>query len=463
MSARHRLVVAATLLVAGCAAGPRPQPPIQARVAPPPKWLTDPGPAGDPTVDWWRALNDPVLDALVARAVANNGDVLVAAERVMEAQARVRLSRAGQLPTLDAEFTGIPRERTDSAVTGAGITVAGYDATLGVSYDADLFGRLRNQTAASRAQLLGSKAAAQAVRIATIASVASGYVKLRTLDAGLAIAQETLTARQRELAMVQHQARSGYVMQIAVSEASAEVHAVEQQVAQLQLQIRQEEDAITLLLGDPPGAVARGRGLTDLALLAPPSTVPARLLRRRPDIYEAEQAVVAADRTLDSARAAFMPDLQIAVTGERLATNVLPNPLWLYSFAGSVIAPLFEGGRLRATQDVAAAQRNQAALAYRQTALQAFGQVEDALAGNRQLAIVERAATAAAADDAASLQAGQHRFDQGYSSYQEVLDAERSLLAARLTAAEARGDRLVALVQLYQAMGGGWTAESPAR
>lgn len=456
-------LLATSLLLAGCGAGPRPEVTPQARVVAPPKWLTDPGPAGDPTPDWWRALHDPVLDALIDRAIANNTDVLLAAERVLQAQAQLRLSRAAQLPTVDANVVGIPRERTDSPVTGEGILVKGYDATLDVSYDADLFGRLRNQTRAARAQLLGSKAAAQAVRIATIASVASGYIKLRTLDASLAIAQDTLKTRQRALAMVEHQARSGYAMLVAVRQASAAVHTVEQQVAQLGLQIRQQEDALTLLLGDPPGGIARGLALLDLPLLAPPSTAPARLLRRRPDIYEAEQAVVASERSLDSARAAFMPDLQIAIDGERLATNVLPSPLWLYSFAGTALAPLFEGGRLRANEDVAASQRNQAALRYRQTALQAFGQVEDALAANRQLALVERAATAAADDDAAALHAAQRRFDQGYSSYQEVLDSDRGLLAARLTAAEARGDRLVALVQLYQAMGGGWTSEPPAR
>jgi outer membrane protein, multidrug efflux system len=447
--------LAALILAAGCM-GPRPQPPQAAQVTPPPRWLTDPGPAGDPLPDWWKTLHDPVLDALVARATANNTDVLIAAQRVEEAEAQVRLARAAQLPSIDASFLGLPRRRTYSTLTGAGVIVAGYQATLAVSYDADLFGRLRAQTAAARAQMLGTRAAADAVRIAIVASVVGDYVSLRASDAALAVAEDTLRSRRKQLEIVSHQARSGYVVQISVNQASAEVHSVEEQIAGLRLQIRQQEDALSILLGDNPSAIARGTPLVDLPLLDVPATVPAALLRRRPDIYEAEQAVVAADRGLDAARAAFMPNVQLSAQGQRLDANLLPNPLWPYSFATTVLAPLFEGGKLRANQDSAAAKRNQAALAYRKAALAAFGQVEDALAAVDQLAVKERAAAGARDDFDATLRAARRRFDQGYSSYQEVLDAERGLFSAQLGLIQTRNDRITALVGLYQAMGGGW-------
>jgi outer membrane protein, multidrug efflux system len=443
------------LAAAGCM-GPRPHAPEAASMTPPARWITDPGPARDPLPDWWTALQDPVLDALVARAIANNTDVLTAAERIEEAEAQVRLARSAQRPTADLSFLGVPRRRTYSTATGDGVTAAGYAATLGVSYDTDLFGRLRAQTGAARAQLLGTRAAADAVRIATIASVVGDYVSLRASDAALAIAQDTLRSRRKQLDIVSHQARSGYVVQVSVNQASAELHSVEQQIAGLTLQIRRQEDALSILLGDNPGTIPRGRMLIDLPLFDAPATVPARLLRRRPDIYEAEQAMVAADRGLDAARAAFMPDLQLALQGERVDANLLPSPLWIYSFAGTVLAPLFEGGKLRANQDAAAARRNQAALAYRRAALDAFGQVEDALAAVDQLATKERAAIGARDDLGTALHAARRRFDRGYSSYQEVLDTERGLLSAQLALNQTRADRIIALVSLYQAMGGGW-------
>lgn len=447
------------LTASGCM-GPRPQELESARVTPQAQWLTDPGPPRDPLPDWWKALHDPVLDALVARAIAKNTDILVAAQRIEEAEAQVRLARAAQMPVADLSFLGVPRRRTYSTATGDGVTAAGYLATLGVSYDTDLFGRLRAQTGAARAKLLGTRAAADAIRIATIASVVGDYVSLRASDAALSIAQETLQRRQRQWMIVSHQARSGYVVQVSVNQASAEIHSVEQQIAGLKLQIRKQEDALSILLGDNPGTIPRGRPLLDLPLLDAPATVPAQLLRRRPDIYEAEQGVVAADRGLDAARAAFMPDLQLSLQSERVDANLLPSPLWIYSFAGTVLAPLFEGGKLRANQDSAAAHRNQAALAYRQAALGAFGQVEDALAAVDQLATKERAAAAAHNDVATALHAARRRFDQGYSSYQEVLDTERGLLSAQLDLNHTRADRMAALIGLYQAMGGGWEANA---
>jgi len=448
-------LVLAAALVSGCA-GPRPAIPASAGVKPPAHWRGDPGPAHDVEPGWWKSLDDPVVDQLVERAVANNTDVLIAARRVEEADARVRLARSATLPHLNFTGKGVPRERSYSTVTGKAIEFTAYEVELGASYDADLFGRLRNQTAAARATLLATKAAADGVRLATIAAVVEHYVALRGLDADLAIAQETQKMRAEELALLQHQLRAGYVFHVAVDEASAQVHVVAQQVAQLQLGIAREEESISLLLGDNPQAIARGRALAELPLIVTPSSLPARLLRRRPDVYEAEQTVVAADHELDSARAAFMPDLQLAATGGRLDADLLPGALSIFSFTGTVLAPIFEGGRLRANQTMAAAQRDQAAFAYRRTALAAFGEVEDAFAAVQRLGEKERAASAQSDDEAQALKAAHRRFARGYSSYQEVLDAERGLLSAQLTMVDVRADRLTALVKLYQAMGGGW-------
>ena len=450
------------LIVAGCM-GPRPQVPGSASVTAPAKWLTDPGPAGDPLPNWWESLGDPVLSALVQRAIANNTDVLTAASRVQEADAKLRLARSAQWPTVGFSFLGIPRDRTYSTTTGAGISFSGYEAELAVSYDADLFGRLASQTKSARATLLGTRAAADAVRIATIASTVEDYVTLRAYDASEAVIEATLRSRQEEFALVTHRAALGYVQQVSVSEAAAEVHSTQQQLAQAQMEVATEEYALSILLGDNPSAIPRGRALLDLPLLASPTTLPAKLLRRRPDIYEAEQAIVAADHSLDSARAAFMPDLQISVTGDRLGADLLPSPLWLYAFMGTVLAPVFEGGKLRAGEDIAAAERDQAAFAYRSAALGAFQEVEDSLISLQKLTEKERAVVAQENDETIALKSARHRFAEGYSSYEEVLDAERGLFSAQTTLVVTREDRLNAMVKLYQAMGGGWSGLKPSK
>lgn len=449
-------VVAIALALAACM-GPRKPVPEGAAVAPPAAWRTDPDMAGiDVTPEWWRALGDPTLERLVTEALAHNTDLGIAAARVDEADAQFRLARGDQLPSVTADGMGIGRRRTYSTLTGRGVEFSAYQAQLAVSFDADLFGKLRNRTAAARAQLLATQAAGDAVRIAVVAGVVSRYVGLRTIDASIAVLSDTLDSRRKQLALVDHQVREGYADAITVSQAAAAVHQVEQQLADAQLQQRQGEDALSVLLGSNPRAIERGRTLTDLPLLNAPTMLPSALLRRRPDIAEAEQQIVAADRSLSSARAAFLPNLTLNGTLGHLNADVLPAALDIWSIGGSILAPIFQGGKLRAQADIATAKRDQAAFNYRGTVLQALSEVEDALVALRQKAAKERAAAATEAEQAKTLRASEHRFAQGRSSYLEVLDAERGLLSARQALVTARSDRLMATVQLYQALGGGW-------
>ena len=214
-----------------------------------------------------------------------------------------------------------------------------------------------------------------------------------------------------------------------------------------------------VLLGQPPAAIERGRDLSGLATPQVPVTLPAALLRRRPDLASAEQQIVAADRSLDATRAAFMPDISLSASGGFVASSLLSgDPLSIFSLGGgSILAPIFNGGRLRAQADAAAARRDQAAFVYRRAALTAFREVEDGMAAERYLGEQERAVIAQRDALARALRNATNRYREGYSPYLEQLDAERGLLASELALLQVRGDRLQATIALFQAMGGGWS------
>jgi NodT family efflux transporter outer membrane factor (OMF) lipoprotein len=268
--------------------------------------------------------------------------------------------------------------------------------------------------------------------------------------------RSTLGARDQSLKLTRRRADAGYSPQLELRQAEAEYHAAAQLIPATEAAIARQENGLAVLLGDNPRAIVRGRDLADLTSPQTPAGLPASLLRRRPDLMQAEQQVVAADRSLDAARAAFMPSIQLTAAGGYVASTLLDDPIRVFSAGGSVLAPILDAGRLRAQQSAAAARRDQAAFAYRRAALGAFREVDDALSAERRLA---EQATALAAQREALAQAlalAANRYRAGYAPYFEQLDAQRSLLAADLTVVQVRADRLTAAVALFQALGGGW-------
>lgn len=335
--------------------------------------------------------------------------------------------------------------------------------TLCASYDTDLFGRLASASAAARETLLATEAARANVRLAVAASAASaagGYITLRGLDARLAVLRETLAARLAALTRIRRRAEAGYGALLDQRQAEADLHATEQLIPAAELAIRRQEDGLSLLLGENPQAIARGAELAALATPATPPGLPSTLLRRRPDIAQAERQLAAADRSLDAARAAFMPNVQLTTSGGEVASSLLKNDISVFSLGGSVLAPIFDSGRLRAQQGAAVARRDQAAFAYRKAALTAFKEVEDALAAADRTAQQEEDVAAQRAALADAYRLASNRYRAGYSPYLDQLEAQRGLLAADLQLVQVRTDRLNAAVALYQALGGGWTADS---
>ncbi|MDB5713292.1 MAG: efflux transporter outer rane subunit [Sphingomonadales bacterium] len=443
----------AGLAIAGCA-GPRSQTPTAAAVVPPPAWRTALGNGQPIRADWWAAFGDPVLTGLIERALVNNPNLGSAAARVEEARAQTRLSRAQLLPSISGG-AGVSEGRALDAF-GNAETSLGAEPTISASYDLDLFGRLRAANAATRALLLASEGARDTVRLGIVSSVATGYITLRALDSRLLVARDTLAARGEGLRIARRRAETGYTSRLELHQAEGEYHATEQLIPQAELSIARQENALRVLLGDVPAAVLRGAALERLATPAIPDGLPADLLRRRPDLFQAEQNLIASDRSLDSARRAFLPNISLTGSVGLVLSSLLPGSVSVFSIGGSILQPIFDGGKLRAQQDIAVSRRDQAAFAYRSVALNAFREVDDSLAG--VLRSGQQTVALAGQRDAlaAALRNASNRYRAGYSSYLDQLDTQRGLLTAELALVQARADRLNAYVTLYQALGGGW-------
>lgn len=448
-------IVAAALLLSGCGAGPRPEVPKKAAVTPPLAWRGTAGTGAAIEHDWWQAFGDPALTRVVETALAHNDDLAIAAARVDEARAQTRAARAQLLPTLGADGL-IERDRSISPFGTPEVQTDG-GPQLEFAYDVDLFGRLRSASAAAGAALLASEGSRDTVRLAIASAAASGYITLRALDARLTTARATLAARAEALRIARRRATVGYTSSLELRQAEGEYKATEQLVPAAALLVTRQENALSVLLGESPRAIERGAALEKLSMPAIPAGLPSELLRRRPDIFAAEQQIVAADRSLDSARAAFLPSVRLTGALGSAYSNLIADPITIWSAGASVLAPIFEGGRLRAQADIAASRRDQAAFAYRKTVLTAFREVEDALATARRTAEQVTALEGQRDALADALHLANNRYRAGYSPHLDVLDAERGLLSAELVLIQARADRLNAYVALYQAMGGGWS------
>jgi outer membrane protein, multidrug efflux system len=419
----------------------------------------------DTSLDWWKQFNDPVLDDLVVKALAQNQDLGIAAARVEEYYGSYVVTRAGLFPQVGVNF-GASRSR--------GVPAPGYPPVVGnqvqlegtVSWELDLFGRLKRLTEAARANYLGTQSAQQAVRIALIANVATAYLQLRDYDNQLSIAQETLKSREGAVQLFEERFGGGVVSKLQLSQARSEYESALASVHSIQLQIAQQENAISLLLGQNPGPIARGKSITELAAPAIPAGLPSSLLERRPDIMQAEQTLIAANASIGAARAQYYPD--ISLTGLFGAASTALTGLWtgparVWSFAGAITQPIFEGGAIWGSVHEAEAVRQEALLGYQQTIQQAFADVENALVGITQTREQLQATTreVAALSDYESL--SRDLFEGGYTSYLDVLDAERNLFTAQLQQSALQDQELAQIVALYKALGYGWTPAADAK
>lgn len=446
----------AVSMLAGCA-GPAIETASVAPIQAPTAWRTDAGESAPIERQWWQAFGDTELAALVEKAQANNPDVAIAAARVRQARAQEVAARALLFPSLDF---GVAAGRSRSVnAFGQPAEQSFAQPQFQAAYEVDLFGRIADEARAGRSAWLASQTAHDATTLAVSGAVASGYITLRALDARLQITRETLVARGEALRIARSRAAAGYAPLLELRQAEAEYEGTAQLVPQIEIAIARQEDALSQLVGETPHAIGRGKDFLALAEPGVPDTLPSELLQRRPDIAAAEFQLAAADASLSAARKRFLPQVRLTASAGAAFSTLLADPVTIWSVGGSVLAPLFEGGRLQAQAESAAGRRDEAAFAYRRAALTAFREVEDNLAAVKHLSTQMEHVRAQRDVLAAGLQLATNRYRAGYSPYLEQLDAQRGLLAAELNLIQTRADALVARVALYQAMGGGWAVE----
>jgi multidrug efflux system outer membrane protein len=457
------VLLSAALLLSGCTVGPNYKRPV---VAVPPTYRgavpdetaqTDTATLGDQK--WRDIFQDEQLRALIRIALQQNCDVRIAASRVLEANAQLGITRADQFPTLSAG-AGIGDVRTAQAKFLPKFETSIGQVNLSAAWELDFWGKFRRATEAARANLLASKWARQEVVSTLVANVADAYFQLRALDLQLEISKRTLDSRQESLHLTRILANGGATSLLDVRQAEQLVFTAGAEIPALEQQIEQQENFLSILLGQNPGDIPRGQTLTEQR--QPPQVppgLPSSLLERRPDIRQAEEQLVAANAEIGVARAAYFPDISLSGSGgfqSSALTNLFSGPAGAWSFGASLAQPIFTGGRLRSGVRLAEAQQQTATLFYQQSIQEAFRSVSDALVAYRKTREfrAQQELLFESAKDAARL--SQMRYTGGATGYLEVLTNETNAFSAELGLVQARLNELLALVQLYEALGGGW-------
>lgn len=416
---------------------------------------------------WAEVYQEPELQELIRKALANNFDVQIAADRIVEQEAQVKEARAAQFPTLSVGGTGIGATFPTSALGGGtngsgGITspISEGSFNLSAAWTPDFWGQYRRQTQAARATLLAQTWAQRAVRLTLVQDVATDYIQLRALDQQLEITRQTIQARQDSLKLTQTLEQGGSSPLTDVRQAEQLLYTATSEIPQIEQNIQQEENAIKLLLGENPGPVARMAAKT---LTPPPQELPvglpSQLLERRPDIQQAEASLIAANAQIGVARAQFFPSLSISASGGVGGNDwnniFLPGSKTIYGI-GSLAQPLFEGGKLTGQLRYAQAYDKELVVTYQKTIASAFRDVSNALVALKKQHDyrVEQEKLVAAAQDSTRL--ARIRYQGGSTAYLEVLTTDTALYSAQLTLISAQQAEALSIVQLYGALGGGW-------
>jgi multidrug efflux system outer membrane protein len=463
------LAVGGTLLLAlaGCTVGPNYKRPAAAtpptfRGADEAAVSSDPkGSLGDQ--QWSQVFHEPELQALITTALTNNFDVRIAAQRVLEQQAQVQITRSQQFPQITGGGQGIGASiPTNSLGSGNSIAspLAFGSASLGASWTPDFWGLYRRQTEGARALLLAQTWAQRAVRLSLVQQVVTSYIQLRALDRQLEITRQTIKVREESLKLTQTLEQGGSAPLSDVRQAEQLLYTATSQLPQIEQQIQQEENALNLLLGANPGPITH----TDPNALTPPpenlpTGIPSQLLERRPDVQQAEQTLVNANAQIGVARAQFFPQLAISASagfGSNELSNFFDASNKTIYGIGTLTQPIFEGGKLRGQLNLAKSTQQEMLITYQKTIAGAFRDVSNALiALNKQKAYREQQEKlVASAQDSTRL--ARLRYQGGSTSYLEVLTTDSSLFSAQLTLVSAQQAEALTLVQLYSALGGGW-------
>ncbi|PKN04639.1 MAG: RND transporter [Deltaproteobacteria bacterium HGW-Deltaproteobacteria-9] len=412
---------------------------------------------------WWEQFQDPVLNDLIRIALAENKDLLIAAAKVEEYMGRYGATRADQFPQASIKGTGENIRITESGYSsipqGISPVYNNYQVSLNASWEIDLWGKYRRASEAARADLLSTEEGRRSVILTLVTSVAGGYVNLLNLDQQLDIARRTVKTREESLNLFKLRFEGGVISELELSQVKSEYEEARGYIPQFEKAIAQQENALSILLGRNPGLILRGRIMDQLTLPAVPEGLPSDLLERRPDIRQAEQNLIAANAQIGVAKAAYFPSISLTGffgTASADLSNLFKESSKVWNWGGSVTLPIFTAGRTRGQVKAAESVRQQSLFNYQKAIQTAFREVEDALVDQLKSrekldAQMHQVSALRTYKDLALM-----RYENGYSSYLEVLDAERNLFSVELAYVQTRGNQFQALVNLYKAMGGGW-------
>jgi multidrug efflux system outer membrane protein len=455
-------VVAVLVLEASCMMGPKYKRPTvdvpQEYRAPAPPPAAQASSLGNE--QWWQVYQDPVLTQLIHTAIAQNYDVRIAAARVLEAQAQVGITRANQLPSASVGANVFSEQNPKVTNLFPAYEENAGELNLSVIWNLDFWGKYRRQTQAARAQLLATQWGQRAILSSLVANVATAYFQLRALDSELEISKRTLASRQQSVQLTQTLESHGGASGLDVSQAEQLVYTASETIPDLERQIQQQENVLSVLLGENPQSIPRGRTLTEQPVPQNvPAGLPSELLERRPDVRQVEENMVAANAQIGAAKAAFFPNLSLTGLGG-LESNALhqfitaPAETWYAAF--NVSQPVFQGGGLRSQLRLARANWQEAEFSYQQTIQNALEQVSNSLVASqkdREFREQQELLTQAAQQ---TDQFSEVLYKNGGASYLQVLTSETNYFSAELNLVQAQLNERLALVQLYQALGGGW-------
>src|SRR5215469_14933395 len=408
---------------------------------------------------WWEVFQDKQLQELIRTALTNNYDVNIAAARILKAQAELGIVRADQLPTLSAGAAainaGLPRTKftpnTETSVNAADVSF---------NWQIDFWGKYRRATESARANLLAARWAREYVISTLVSDVAASYLQLRALDLQLEVSKRTLAARKESLKLTQTLVNGGATNMLDQRQAEQLVAAAAESIPALERAIEQEENYISALLGNNPGPITRGLPLTEQPHPPEvPAGLPSALLERRPDIRQAEEQLVAANAQIGVAKAAYYPNISLTANAgyaSSALSSLFTGPAGFWAFGGTLMQPIFSGGRIKSGVKYTEAQQQESLLVYKQTIQQAFRGVSDSLVAyqkNREFREYHQQLTFAAQDSA---RLSETRYSGGRASYLEVLTNETNYFNAEQGLVQAQLNELLALVDLYRNLGGGW-------
>ena len=451
------------LLISGCAVGPnykRPSADVPGTYrGAMPQQAAQPAAASLGDQKWWEVFQDKQLQDLIHTALQQNYDVRIAATRILEAQAQVGITRADQLPSISAGAQAV-NQRSPRQKFFPPFETSASQVDVSLAWNLDFWGQFRRATEAARANLLANQWAREAVISTLVSDVATAYFQLRELDLELEISRRTLASRQDSLQLTQTLANGGATSMLDVRQAEQLVSTAAEAIPDLERRIEQQENLLSTLLGNNPGPIARGASLTEQPH-APdvPAGLPSSLLERRPDIREAEAQLMAANAQIGVANAAYFPQITLTANSgyqSSALTSLFTGPAGLWNFGGSLVQPIFAGGRIRSGVKFSEARQQETVLMYQQTIQQAFRGVSDALVEyhkDREFRQYQQQ-LALSAQDAAQL--SEMRYRGGAASYLEVLTNETNYFAGELGLAQAQLNELLGLVRIYRNLGGGW-------